>query len=299
MEQSKVYFTQKIDSDSLIAIYHALEREMTGRVAVKISTGEPGGHHFLQPSLIAGLTNLLDGTIVECCTAYAGKRMAPADHWQTIKDHGFYDIAPCDIMDEFEEMEIPVNGGFHLKTNIVGEHLKNYDSMLILSHFKGHAMGGFGGALKNMSIGIGSSHGKANIHTAGITTDCQAMWNLFTKQDDFLESMADACKGVIDYVGAENILYISVANNLSIDCDCDSNPHAPEMADIGIFASADHVALDQACHDAVMNSDDPGKKSLVDRMESLHAIHTVEAAEKLGLGHREYVIVDLDRNKKA
>ncbi len=295
MEKAKVYFTKKIDSASLIDIYRALGRELTGKVAVKISTGEPGGHHFLQPSLIAGLTNWLKGTIVECCTAYAGKRMNPADHWQTIKDHGYYDIAPCDIMDETGEMAIPVTDGFHLKRNIIGDHFPNYNSMLILSHFKGHAMGGFGGALKNMSIGIGSSHGKANIHTAGVTTDCQAMWNQFAKQDDFLESMADACKGVIDFMGAENILYISVANNLSIDCDCDAHPHAPEMADIGIFASADPVALDQACYDAVINSPDSGKKSLVDRMHSLHAIHIVEAAEQLGLGTHNYELVDLDK----
>lgn len=294
MEKAKVYFTRKIDSDSLIAIYHALGKELHGKVAVKISTGEPGGHHFLNPAMIAGLVSELNGTIVECCTAYAGKRMNPADHWQTIKDHGFYDIAPCDIMDEMGEMEIPVNGGFHLKTNIIGEHFANYDSMLMLSHFKGHAMGGFGGALKNMSIGIGSSHGKANIHTGGVTADCQAMWNQFAKQDDFLESMADACKGVIDYMGAENILYISVANNLSVDCDCDANPHAPEMADIGIFASTDPVALDQACYDAVINSPDPGKKALIERMDSLHGIHTVEAAEKLGLGTSRYEIVNLD-----
>ena len=294
MEKATVYFTKKIDSGSLIAIYRALGKELHGKVAVKISTGEPGGHHFLQPSLIAGLTKLLNGTIAECCTAYAGKRMNPDDHWQAIKDHGFYAIAPCDIMDEAGEMEIPVDGGFHLKKNIIGAHFAHYDSMLVLSHFKGHAMGGFGGALKNMSIGIGSSHGKANIHTAGVTTDCQAMWNQFTKQDDFLESMADACKGVIDYMGAENILYISVANNLSVDCDCDANPHAPEMEDIGIFASVDPVALDQACYDAVINSPDPGKKSLIERMDSLHGIHTVEAAEELKLGTRNYEIVNLD-----
>lgn len=294
MEKATVYFTKEITPESLITIYRALGRELPGRVAVKISTGEPGGHHFLQPALISRLVSLLGGTIVECCTAYAGKRMDPADHWQTIHDHGFAAIAPCDIMDETGEMEVPVNGGFHLKKNIIGDHFPNYDSMLILSHFKGHAMGGFGGALKNMSIGIGSSHGKANIHTAGVTTDCKAMWDMFAKQDDFLESMADACKGVIDYMGAKNILYISVANNLSIDCDCDAHPHAPEMADIGIFASTDPVALDQACYDAVMNSADSGKKSLVERMESLHAIHTVEAAEKLGLGVREYTLVSLD-----
>ncbi len=292
--KAKVYFTKDISPESLSAIYHALGRELPGKVAVKISTGEMGGHNYLQPALIAGLTNSLQGTIVECCTAYSGKRMQPAEHWQTIKEHGFYAIAPCDIMDEKGEMEIPVTNGFHLQKNIVGAHLANYDSMLVLSHFKGHAMGGFGGALKNMSIGIASSRGKANIHTAGATTDYHAMWSMLPPQDDFLESMADACKSVIDYLGAEKILYISVANNLSVDCDCSSHPSAPEMKDIGIFASLDPVALDQACYDAVVHSDDPGKAALIERMDSRHAIHTVEAAEKLGLGTRNYELISLD-----
>lgn len=294
MEKAKVYFTKEITPENLSRIYQALGRELTGRVAVKISTGEPGGHHFLQPALIAPLTQRLHGTIVECCTAYEGRRMDPKEHWKAIEEHGFKAIAPCDIMDEFGDMEIPVEGGFHLKRNIVGEHLKNYDSVLILSHFKGHAMGGFGGALKNMSIGIASTRGKANIHTAAVTTDYRKLFSNLPPQDHFLESMADACKGVIDYVGAENILYISVANNLSIDCDCDSHPHAPEMADLGIFASTDPVALDQACYDAVIHAEDPGKASLINRMNSLHGIHTVEAACELKLGSREYEIISVN-----
>jgi uncharacterized Fe-S center protein len=291
---AKVYFTKEITPESLVRIYEALGKELKGKVAVKISTGEPGGHNFLNPNLIKPLVNKLNGTIVECCTAYGGKRQDPKLHWQAIEDHGFKDIAPCDIMDEFGQMEIPVTNGFHLKTNIVGEHLKNYDSVLILSHFKGHAMGGFGGALKNISIGIASTAGKANIHTAGVTSNAAILWNNLPEQDIFLESMADACESVLSYVGKENMLYVSVANNLSVDCDCDSHPADPEMADIGIFASTDPVALDQACYDAVVNSPDEGKAALIERMNSRHAIHTVEAAAQLGLGEREYEIVSLD-----
>lgn len=293
MEKSKVYFTRDITPESLVKIYEALGKELKGKVAVKISTGEPGGHNFLNPNLIKDLVNKLNGTIVECNTAYGGKRMKLEDHLQTAKDHGFTAIADVDIMDSEGDMAIPVKNGFHLKENYVGAHLKNYDSMLMLSHFKGHAMGGFGGALKNMSIGIGSSNGKAWIHTAGKTKNPEELWNNLPEQDDFLESMADACESVVSYMGKENILYINVANNLSIDCDCDSNPHAPEMADLGIFASTDPVALDQACYDAVVNADDKGKAALIERMDSRHAIHTVEAANQLGLGNREYEIVNI------
>ncbi len=293
MEKSKVYFTKEITKDSLIRIYEAVGRELKGKVAVKISTGEPGGHNFLNPNLIKDLVQKLNGTIVECNTAYGGKRMKLEDHLKTIEDHGFTAIADVDIMDAEGDMAIPVENGFHLKENYVGSHLKNYDSILMLSHFKGHAMGGFGGALKNMSIGIGSSEGKAWIHTAGKTRNPSKLWDNLPEQDYFLESMADACKGVIDYIGKENIVYINVANNLSVDCDCDSNPHAPEMADIGVFASLDPVALDQACYDAVINSEDPGKASLIERMNSRHGIHTVEAANKLGLGNREYEIINI------
>ena len=294
MEKSKVYFTKEISPESLIKMYEVLGKELKGNIAVKISTGEPGGHNFLNPNLIKDLVSKLNGTIVECNTAYAGRRNSTEEHWKAIKEHGFLDIAKVDIMDEEGDMAVPVENGFHLKEDYVGEHLKNYDSMLMLSHFKGHAMGGFGGALKNMSIGVGSSNGKAWIHTAGKTKNPEELWDNLPQQDNFLESMADACKGVMDYIGRDNIVYISVANNLSVDCDCDSNPHAPEMADLGIFASTDPVALDQACYDAVVNAEDPGKAALIERMNSRHGIHTVEAANELGLGNREYEIVNVD-----
>ena len=293
MEKSKVYFTKEITPESLIKIYEALGKDLKGKVAVKISTGEPGGHNFLNPNLIKDLVTKLNSTIVECNTAYSGRRSSTEEHWKAIKEHGFLDIAKVDIMDEEGDMPIPVENGFHLKENYVGAHLKNYDSMLMLSHFKGHAMGGFGGALKNMSIGIGSSNGKAWIHTAAKTKNPAELWDNLPEQDDFLESMADACKGVMDFMGRDNILYINLANNLSVDCDCDSNPHAPEMADLGIFASTDPVALDQACYDAVVNADDEGKAALIERMDSRHGIHTVEAANQLGLGSREYEIVNI------
>ncbi len=294
MEKATVYFTKEITPQSLVRIYQALGKELKGRVGVKISTGEPGGHNYLHPELIGALVRQLNGTIIECCTAYGGRRQDPKLHWQTIRDHGFYDMAPCDIMDEFDEMDLPVESGFHLTRDIVGAHFADYDSVLVLSHFKGHAMGGFGGALKNISIGIASTRGKANIHTAGVTTEAAELFNNLPQQDVFLESMADACKAVIRYKGAENMVYINVANRLSVDCDCDSDPAEPEMADLGIFASADPVALDQACYDAVKQSSDPGKAALIERMDSLHGIHTVEAAAQHGLGSRAYTVVSLD-----
>ncbi len=294
MEKATVYFTKEITPQSLVRIYQALGKELKGRVGVKISTGEPGGHNYLHPELIGALVRQLNGTIIECCTAYGGRRQDPKLHWQTIRDHGFYDMAPCDIMDEFDEMDLSVENGFHLNRDIVGAHFADYDSVLVLSHFKGHAMGGFGGALKNISIGIASTRGKANIHTAGVTTEAAELFNNLPQQDVFLESMADACKAVIRYKGAENMVYINVANRLSVDCDCDSDPAEPEMADLGIFASADPVALDQACYDAVKQSSDPGKAALIERMDSLHGIHTVEAAAQHGLGSRAYTVVSLD-----
>ncbi|MBS6677367.1 MAG: DUF362 domain-containing protein [Clostridiales bacterium] len=294
MKKSTVYFTKEITPDSLVKIYQALGVELKGKVGVKISTGEPGGHNYLHPELIGKLVQQLNGTIIECCTAYGGQRQDPALHWKAIEDHGFKAMAPCDIMDEFGEMEIPVENGFHLDKDIVGEHLANYDSILVLSHFKGHAMGGFGGALKNISIGIASTHGKVNIHTAGKITDPAKLWDNLPEQDHFLESMADACQAVIAYKGAANMVYINVANRLSVDCDCDSHPAEPEMADLGIFASTDPVAVDQACYDAVKNAVDPGKAALIERMDSRHGIHTVEAAAQHGLGSRAYEIVSLD-----
>lgn len=293
MNKSKVYFTKEISAESLVLIFNKLGVELNGKTCVKISTGEAGGHNFLDPLMIKPLVNLLNGTIVECCTAYAGKRIDPKDHWQVIKDHGFMDIAPCDIMDEKGDFSIPVTNGINLKENFIGENFKNYNSMLVLSHFKGHAMGGFGGALKNMSIGIASTKGKTHIHTAGVTQDYHIIWQNKAEQDVFLECMADACKSVVDYMGADNIVYINVANKLSVDCDCDSNPAEPEMGDIGIFASIDPVALDKACYDAVKNSPDEGKAALIERMDSRHGIHTVEAAEQLCLGSQDYEIIEI------
>ncbi len=294
-EKAKVYFTKEISPESLVRIYEALGKELPGKVAVKMSTGESEKSNHLRPAFIAPLVKKLNGTIVECCTAYGGNRQDVRDHWKQIENRGYKEIAPVDIMDEVGEFKIPIEGGFHLTDDIVGTGLKDYDSVLILSHFKGHIRGGFGGALKNISIGIASSHGKANIHSAGKTRDLKLCWTTYApEQDDFLESMADACKAVIGYVGPENMLYINVANRLSVDCDCDGNPHEPEMGDLGIFASTDPVALDQACYDAVKNAEDPGKAALIERMDSRHAIRTVEAACEHGLGVRDYEIVSID-----
>ena len=293
MEKAKVYFVRNITPENLIKIYEALGRKLKGKIGVKISTGEMGGNNYLHPELIGGLVDHLNGTTIECCTAYGGSRQEKKDHWKTIEEHGFKPRFPVDIMDEDGEFKIPVHHGFHLKEDIVGDHIDNYDSILILSHFKGHMMGGFGGALKNISIGIASTLGKLNIHSAGTSLDQEYVWSHLPAQDDFLESMADACDAVISYVGAKNMAYINVANRLSVDCDCDSHPAEPEMGDLGIFASLDPVALDQACYDAVKNAKDPGKAALIERMDSRHAIRTVEAACEHGLGIREYEIIEL------
>ena len=293
MEKAKVYFTKEITPESLIKVYEAVGKELNGRVAVKISTGEPGGHNFLNPNLIKDLVQKLNGTIVECNTAYGGKRMKLEDHLQTVKDHGFTAIADVDIMDAEGDMVLPVRNGIHLKENYVGSHLANYDSILMLSHFKGHAMGGYGGALKNMSIGISSSEGKAWIHTAGKTKNVAELWDNIPEQDYFLESMAEADISVVDYMKG-NIVYINVMNNLSIDCDCDSNPEAPCMADIGITASVDPVACDKASLDMVYSSDDSGKERLIARIEEKHGIRTVEHAEELGIGTMDYELISID-----
>lgn len=293
MEKAKVYFTKEITPESLIKVYEAVGKELNGRVAVKISTGEPGGHNFLNPNLIKDLVQKLNGTIVECNTAYGGKRMKLEDHLQTVKDHGFTAIADVDIMDAEGDMALPVRNGIHLKENYVGSHLANYDSILMLSHFKGHAMGGYGGALKNMSIGISSSEGKAWIHTAGKTKNVAELWDNLPEQDYFLESMAEADISVVDYMKG-NIVYINVMNNLSIDCDCDSNPEAPCMADIGITASIDPVACDKASLDMVYSSDDSGKERLIARIEEKHGIRTVEHAEELGIGTTDYELISID-----
>jgi uncharacterized Fe-S center protein len=277
-----VYMTKDISSEGLMAIYEVLGRKAAGKTAVKISSGEPGGHYFLSPKLIAPLVQSVNGTIVECNTAYGGGRADTESHRHVLEKHGFTAIAPVDIMDADGSMSIPVVGGKHLKEDVVGSHFADYDFVINLAHFKGHAMGGFGGVLKNMSIGIASSMGKSLIHTADKET---TGFGIDTPQDDFLESMAEATKAVADYIG-ENIIYINVMNNLSVDCDCDSHPAKPEMNDIGILASLDPVALDQACVDLVYAAADG--RALIQRMESKHGIHTVEHAEEIGLGTRNY-----------
>ena len=287
----KVYMFKEISPENLVKIYEALGREATGKVAVKLSTGEPGGHNFLQPALIKDLVQKVKGTIVECNTAYGGGRADTENHLKAAKDHGFTAIAPVDIMDAEGEVALPVKGGKHLKEDFVGSHYLNYDFTIVLSHFKGHAMGGFGGAIKNISIGIASSAGKAWIHSAGKTKGNP--WGNLPPQDDFLESMAEAAKAIIDHCG-DKILYISVANNLSVDCDCDSSPEDPKMGDIGILASLDPIALDKACTDLVRASEDHGKIHLIERIDSRNGMHTCEFCEKIGLGSQKYELVKLD-----
>lgn len=296
----KVYMTSDISADGLVKVYEALGVKPEGKVAVKISTGEPGGHNFLQPALIKNLVQKVNGTIVECNTAYTGKRYTSEEHWQAIKDHGFLDIAEVDIMDEKGEVKIPVQDTTHLKFNLVGQNLKNYDFMINLAHFKGHAMGGFGGVLKNQSIGIASANGKAYIHTAGKTVKKEDMWeNIFkTEQDHFLESMAAAAQSVHEYFdGGESIIYINVMNNLSVDCDCNAHPADPAMKDIGILASTDPVALDQACLAlvfAVVPEEGNDNQPLIERINSRHGTHIVDYAEQIGLGSKKYELVNID-----
>ncbi len=292
-DTSIVYMTREISPEAIVKLYNALGRKAEGKVAIKISTGEPGGHNFLSPSLIADFVKLTDGTIVECNTAYEGRRFSTEDHLKAAEEHGFTAIAPVDIMDAEGEVKLPLENGRHLQYDIVGSHYPDYDFTVILSHFKGHAMGGFGGAVKNMSIGIASSNGKSYIHSAGKQDTTAGLWDNIAEQDAFLESMAEAAKAVADHCG-DKILYISVANNLSVDCDCDSNPADPEMHDLGILASLDPVALDKACTDLVRNSDDHGKIHLIERIDSRHGMHTLDYGEQIGLGRQTYRLVHLD-----
>ena len=294
--QSKVYFTREITPEALVRIYKALGKEAKGRVAVKISTGESGGHNYLKPELIGRLVKEVDGTIVECNTAYGGSRNTSAAHWKTIREHGFDKIARVDIMDEEGDMQIPVKDTTHIKYDIVGGHLANYDFMINLAHFKGHAMGGFGGVLKNQSIGVASSVGKAYIHTAGKVKSPEELWSNLPAQDYFLESMAAAAQGVADYMKG-NVIYINVMNNMSVDCDCDSSPEEPKLKDMGILASLDPVALDKACLDKVFNhksSEGDDSKPLIERINRQHGTHIVDYAEKIGLGSKTYTLIDID-----
>ena len=285
---SVVYMTTDITSDALMEIYRALGVELTGdNIAVKLSTGEPPSSNYLRPELVADLIHYVDGTIVECNTAYGGSRSETTMHYQVAKDHGFTEIADFIVMDEDGSMVIPVEGGNQLTENYVGAHFDDFDGFLVLSHFKGHQIAGFGGAIKNISIGIGSQEGKNLIHTAGSS---HTNW-MGGDQDEFLESMADAGKSVVDYLNG-NILFINVMNRLSIDCDCNGRPSEPDIHDIGILASTDPVALDQACVDLIYQAD--GNESFVRRMEGRNAEHVLEAGEEIGLGSRSYTLVSID-----
>jgi uncharacterized Fe-S center protein len=285
-QPSKVYFTTDISPVGLMAAYNALEQQPSGRVAVKISTGEPPNSNYLRPALIKDLVQLVNGTIVESNTAYGGRRATTAYHLQVARDHGFTDIAPVVILDENGSISLPVYGGTRLRENFVGAHFTNYDYYIVLSHFKGHQMAGLGGAIKNISIGIASSEGKAWIHTAGRSRTSISGGN----QNAFLDSMAEAGKSVVDSLNG-NILYINVMNRLSVDCDCNGNPAAPDMHDIGILSSLDPVALDQACVDLVYAA--PDGRRLIRRMESQNGIRTIDHGAEIGLGSKAYELIRL------
>lgn len=296
MSKSKVYFSREISPAALVRVYENLGVVLPGKVAIKISTGEAGNTNYLKPELIRELVQRLNGAIVECNTAYAGARNDTATHLQTAKDHGFTEITNVDIMDADGEIEIPIKRGRHLKVDIIGKNFDTYGSMLNLAHFKGHPMGGFGGALKNQSIGIASASGKAYIHSAGKTRNVATIWGNVAPQDDFLESMAEAATAVADYMEQQNkpIVYINVINNLSVDCDCVAHPEAPCMADIGVAGSLDPVALDQACLDLIYQSNDPGRDHFVERVERQNGRLIIDVAEKLGLGSKDYELIELD-----
>ncbi len=291
-EVATVYYIRDITPENIVKIYEALGRKAEGKVAVKLSTGESNKSNFLDPELIKPLVQSINGTIVECNTAYAGNRNTTEAHRKAAEEHGFTAIAPVDIMDAEGDTILPLEGGKHLKYDIVGKSYPDYDFTVVLSHFKGHAMGGFGGALKNISIGIGSSAGKTYIHSAGKTANVDSIWQSIAEQKDFIEAMAEAAKAVIDHAG-DNILYINVANKLSVDCDCDGDPEAPKMGDLGILASLDPVALDQACVDMVFNSEDPGKADLIERINSRMGTHILDYGAQLGIGSQKYKIVEL------
>ena len=283
-----VYFTREISAAALVRAYEALGWTPSGRVAVKLSTGEPPASNYLRPELVGDLVRQLDGTIVECNTAYGGARSSTQEHYQVAQEHGFTGIAAVQIQDENGSMTLPVEGGARLQENYVGTAFADYDDYVVLSHFKGHAMAGYGGAIKNISIGLGSREGKSWIHSGGTGG---SMWS--GEQDAFLEAMGDAGKSVSDALGhGARIVYLNVMNRLSVDCDCDGNPAEPEMADIGILASTDPVALDQACIDLVYAA--PGHEALTQRIESRNGIHTLESAEAIGLGSRAYRLELLD-----
>lgn len=293
MEKAKVYFTSEITSDSLVKIYNSLGIELKGNVAVKLHSGEEGNQNYLKPEFMHDIITRVSGTVVECNTAYDGARNTTKKHEELMNSHGWSKYYKTDIMDSERDIILDIPNGKVIKENYVGSHLNNYDSMLVLSHFKGHPMGGFGGALKQLSIGVASSSGKAYIHTAGKTTDVSKLWENLPEQDLFIEAMADAASSIHNKFNG-NIAYINVMKNMSVDCDCCAKAEDPCMKDIGVLASLDPIAIDKACIDLVRNSTDEGRDHLLERIESRHGEHIIESADKLGFGTSIYELINID-----
>lgn len=294
MEKSKVYFTKEITPESIIKIYKTLGLSLPGKVAVKLHSGEQGNQNYLRPEFVKQIVEYVNGTVVECNTAYAGERNSTEKHKKLLEEHNWNKYFDVDLMDaEGPDKVLKIENGKILKENYVGKDIDNYDSMLVLSHFKGHPMGGYGGALKQLSIGVASSEGKSWIHSAGKSKDQNTIWDDLPEQNKFLEAMADAASSVHNLFRGK-IAYINVMKNLSVDCDCCAIAEDPCMKDIGILASLDPIAIDQACIDLVYNSDDPGKNHFIERVERQNGIHTIEAAAELGFGTREYELINID-----
>ena len=294
MEKSKVYFTKKITEESLVKLYKKLNINLKGNVAVKVHSGEKGNQNYLHPEFMKEIVDYVNGTIVECNTAYEGQRNTSEKHLKLIEEHGWNKYFKVDIMDfEGPDLEIKIPSGKVIKENYVGKNIKDYDSMLVVSHFKGHPMGGYGGALKQLSIGCASAAGKAWIHSAGKTKDQNTLWDNLPVQDLFLEAMADSASSVVDYFGG-NMAFINIMCNMSVDCDCCSVAEDPCIKDIGVLASLDPVAIDKACIDLVKGSNDPGQKKLLERINSRHGTHTIDVAEYLGIGSKEYELINVD-----
>ena len=292
--KSKVYFTKTITPEKMVELYKALNIELKGKVAVKLHSGEPGNQNFLRPDFFKDIINYVNGVVVECNTAYAGKRNISSLHKQTLIKHGWNELYEVDLLDEEGPDKIlTIKNGRLLDKNYVGKNIEKYDSMLVLSHFKGHPMGGYGGALKQLSIGVDSSAGKSYIHSAGKVTDQKILWSNTASQNDFLVSMAESAGSIVDYFNCQ-IAYINVMKNMSVDCDCCAVAEDPCMKDIGILASLDPVAIDKACVDLVINSDDPGKNHLLERINSRNGLLTIEEANRLNVGNIEYELICLD-----
>lgn len=295
MKKSAVYFTKSITPESVVKIYDTLGVKLSGKVAVKLHSGEKGNQNFIKPEFVKAIVHYVNGTVVECNTAYGGARNSTQKHKQLMADHGWTNYFDVDIMDsEGPDLVLDIPNGKVINKNYVGRNLANYDSMLVLSHFKGHPMGGYGGALKQLSIGIASTAGKCNIHSVGKTLDQNKVWETDFEQNEFLEAMADAAESVAAYFGSENIVYINIMCNLSVDCDCCSVAEDPCMADIGVLAGTDPIAVDKACIDLIYNSTDKGRDHLVERIESRNATHTIDAAAQLGFGTTEYELISID-----